>query len=63
MECGAIGPMRQQVFRLMRVTLTPDCYAPLWRLAWLTTPPLYLCGYLRREDAEAKARAEGWEIV
>ena len=48
---------------MKRVTLTPDPYAPLWRLAWLTTPPLYLCGYLRREDAEAKVRAEGWEIV
>ena len=41
---------------MKRVTLTPDPYAPLWRLTWLTTPPLYLCGYLRREDAEAKAR-------
>ena len=48
---------------MKRVTLTPDPYAPLWCLTWLTTPPLYLCGYLRREDAEAKARAEGWEIV
>ena len=45
------------------IFLTPDPYAPLWRLTWLTTPPLYLCGYLRREDAEAKAGAEGWEIV
>ena len=41
---------------MMRVTLTPDPYAPLWCLTWFTTPPLYLCGYLRREDAEAKAR-------
>ena len=48
---------------MKRVTVTPDCYAPLWCLTWLTTPQLYLCGYLRREDAKAKARAVGWEIV
>ena len=48
---------------MKRVSLTPDPSAPLWCLAWLTTPPLYLCGYLHREDAEAKARADGWEIV
>lgn len=39
-----------------------DPYAPLWCLTWLATPALYLCGFLRREDAEAKARAEGWEV-
>lgn len=48
---------------MIRVSLTRDPYAPLWCLTWLATSALYLCGFLRREDAEAKARAEGWEIV
>ena len=48
---------------MKRVTLTPDPYAPLWCLTWLTGRGVYLCGYLRREDAEAKTRAEGWKIV
>lgn len=60
---------------MKRVSLTRAPYAPLWCLWWLNPPfalawdrpgvesSTYLCGYLRREDAEAKARAEGWEIV
>ncbi|GEM_PF-6517246 len=58
-----------------RVRLTRDDAAPLWALWWLNPPfPLvgdregipsstYLCGFLRREDALAKAAREGWEVV
>lgn len=48
---------------------------PLWCLYWVDPPGTYLwdregiptspylCGYLQRQDAEAKAAREGWEVI
>ena len=58
-----------------RVRLTRDDAAPLWCLWWLNPPyalnwdrpgvpsSTYLCGYLSKQEAAAKATREGWEVV